>query len=80
MQRTVVNHRSNHADDRVLPFDQTAALAAGVIAAGLQRAGRGVEICDVQIAGIALSRNATVATRNMRHFQDTGVRVVNPWN
>ena len=34
---------------------------------------------DTQIAGIALSRRATLATRNMRHFQDLRVPVVDPW-
>ncbi len=65
-------------DGRVQPFDQMAALAAGVAAADQQRAGRTVEIRDVQIAGIAISRHATVATRNIRHF-DATVPVINPW-
>jgi predicted nucleic acid-binding protein len=65
---------------RVQPFDQSAALAAGSIAAARQSSGRTVEIRDVQIAGIATSRRATLATRNTRHFEDTGVRLVDPWN
>jgi predicted nucleic acid-binding protein len=71
------------ADDlsgRVRAFDQTAAIAAGTIAATGQRAGRIVEIRDVQIAGIASSRRATVATRNTRHFEGTGVELIDPWN
>ena len=48
-------------EGRVLSFDQAAALAAGGIAAKRQRAGRAVEIRDVQIAGIAAARKATVA-------------------
>lgn len=67
-------------DGRVQSFDLTAALAAGTIAATQQRAGRAVEIRDVQIAGIAASRNATVATRNTRHFDGTGVCLMNPWD
>ncbi|HEY7051463.1 MAG TPA: type II toxin-antitoxin system VapC family toxin [Mycobacterium sp.] len=65
---------------RVQSFDQMAALAAGSIAANRQRAGRVVEIRDVQIAGIATARNATVATRNTRHFEGTGARLINPWD
>ncbi|MGV0741450.1 PIN domain-containing protein [Mycolicibacterium sp. XJ870] len=65
---------------RVQSFDQTAALAAGSIAASRQRTGRVVEIRDVQIAGIAASRHATVATRNTRHFEESGIELVNPWN
>lgn len=66
-------------DDRVLPFDQPAALAAGVIAAEQRRQGRPVEIRDVQIAGIAATRKAALATRNIRHFEGIGITVVNPW-
>jgi toxin FitB len=67
-------------DGRVQSFDLTAALAAGAIAATQQQVGRPVEIRDVQIAGIAASRHATVATRNTRHFEGTGVELVNPWD
>jgi predicted nucleic acid-binding protein len=67
-------------DGRVQSFDLTAAIAAGTIAATQQRAGRAVEIRDVQIAGIAASRHATVATGNTRHFDGTGVDLVNPWD
>ena len=66
-------------DGRVQLFDRAAADAAGTIAASRQRAGRTVEIRDVQIAGIACSRKATLATRNVRHFEGLGVRLVNPW-
>ncbi|WP_428338344.1 type II toxin-antitoxin system VapC family toxin [Mycobacterium sp.] len=65
---------------RVQSFDQMAALAAGSIAANRQRAGRVVEIRDVQIAGIAVARHATVATRNTRHFEGTGNQLINPWD
>ena len=67
-------------EGRVQSFDLTAAMAAGTIAAAQQRVGRAVEIRDVQIAGIAASRHATVATRNTRHFERTGVNLVNPWD
>jgi predicted nucleic acid-binding protein len=67
-------------DGRVQAFDQMAAVAAGAIAATGKRAGRVVEIRDVQIAGIASSRHATVATRNTRHFEGTGVELIDPWD
>jgi predicted nucleic acid-binding protein len=34
---------------------------------------------DTQIAGIAVSRHATLATRNVRHFSDLKVPVIDPW-
>lgn len=66
-------------EGRVLPFDQGAAQAAGRIAAERRRAGRTVEIRDVQIAGIVNLRKATLATRNIRHFEDCGLTLVDPW-
>jgi len=65
---------------RVQPFDQLAALAAGTIAAARQRAGQTVEIRDAQIAGIATSRRAKLATRNTRRFEGAGVGLINPWD
>lgn len=70
------------ADDlehRVLSFDASAAYQAAALAAQRQCAGQSVDFRDTQIAGIALARRATVATRNLRHFQDLSVPVVNPW-
>lgn len=66
-------------EGRVLPFDQTAATEAAAIAARRRRAGRPVEIRDVQIAGIAAARRAAIATRHTPHFEGVGPKVVNPW-
>jgi toxin FitB len=66
-------------EGRVLPFDLPAAQAAGRIAAERRRAGRPVEIRDLQIAGIALARKAALATRNLRHFEGLGLTLVDPW-
>ena len=66
-------------DSRVLAFDTDAANAAGPVVSRRQRAGKSVEIRDAQIAGIALARKATLATRNVRHFKDLGVRLIDPW-
>lgn len=66
-------------DKRVLAFDTEAAAQAATLAAQRQLAGRPVDIRDTQIAGIAQSRRATVATRNLKHFEGLSVPVVNPW-
>jgi len=66
-------------DGRILAFDQAAADAAAVIAANQRAAGRAVEIRDVQIAGVTAARKATLATRNTRHFEGTGIALINPW-
>jgi toxin FitB len=67
-------------ESRVLPFDSPAAHAAGRIAAEGRRTGRSVEIRDLQIAGIASARRATIATRNVRHFQGLETAVIDPWS
>lgn len=67
-------------DGRVLPFDPTAAEAAAAIAAAQRRAGRPVEIRDVQIAGIVAARKASLATRNIRHFEGSGIALIDPWS
>lgn len=66
-------------EGRVLPFDSAAAHAAGRIGAERRQTGRPVEIRDLQIAGIAAARKATIATRNVRHFQGLGLTVIDPW-
>ena len=66
-------------EDRVLAFDSAAATEAASLAAVRQRAGRPVDMRDTQIAGIALARRATLATRNLRHFRDLNVPVIDPW-
>ena len=63
----------------MLDFDSAAAGEAALLAAERQKAGRAVDMRDTQIAGIALARRATIATRNMRHFSDLRVAVVDPW-
>jgi hypothetical protein len=64
---------------RILVFDQGSAVAAARLAADRQRADRPVDFRDTQIAGIAIARRATLATRNVRHFSGMSVAVVDPW-
>ena len=66
-------------EHRVLDFDSAAATEAALLAAQRQKAGRSVDMRDTQIAGIALARRATLATRNIRHFQDLNIPIVDPW-
>lgn len=64
---------------RVLPFDRRAAEAAATFLARRRAAGRPVEFRDAQIAGIVASNGATLATRNVRDFQDFAIELANPW-
>jgi predicted nucleic acid-binding protein len=65
--------------NRVLSLDARAATAAASIAAGRKRAGRPAEFRDTLIAGIVVSRRAELATRNVRHYDDLDIKVINPW-
>lgn len=67
-------------EGRVLFFDLEAANAAAAIVGRQRAAGRPAGIVDTQIAGIVASRRATLATRNTRHFQDAGIKLVDPWS
>lgn len=64
---------------RVAAFDAAASRTAAQIAARRRREGRPVDVRDTFIAGIAVSRRATLATRNRRHFDDLPTPVVDPW-
>jgi len=66
-------------ENRVVDFDDAAASAAATLAAERQAAGQSVDLRDTLIAGIALARRATLATRNVRHFADLSVPMVDPW-
>lgn len=65
---------------QVLNFDGEAADAYAEIAAERRALGRPVSQFDAMIAGIARSRGASLATRNVRDFSDCGINVIDPWN
>lgn len=64
---------------RIVPLDRAAAETAGRLAARREASGRAVDVRDTLIAGIALARQAAVATRNVRHFDDLETGVIDPW-
>lgn len=65
---------------RVLPYDEAAADAHAQIAARRRAQGRPSSQSDMMIAGIVRAHGATLATRNIRDFDDCGVSLVNPWH
>lgn len=64
---------------QVLPFDDAAAGLYGVISAARERIGRPIDAFDAQIAAISRARQVQLATRNTKDFDETGVRLVDPW-
>ena len=65
---------------RVLPFDSEAAIVYSEIAAKRRMLGKPIGQIDAQIAAIARSRGARLATRNVRDFSNCGIVVVDPWD
>lgn len=64
---------------RILSFDSSAAKAYATIAAERRSAGQPIEPADAQIAAIARSLGASVATRDAGGFEGTGIDVIDPW-
>ena len=67
--------------DRIFPWeDQDAALCAEIME-DRRRAGRALDdhFPDAIIASTARVRNLVLVTRNISEFEDTGLRLVDPW-
>jgi predicted nucleic acid-binding protein len=64
---------------RILSFDQAAAQAYAEIAVIRRRAGRPISQFDAQIAAIARSRDAVIASRDVAGFEGCGIDVIDPW-
>jgi predicted nucleic acid-binding protein len=65
---------------RIAPFDTIAAEETAIVTAARQLRGTAPDLRESMIAGIALARHATLATRNIEHFADLGLEIVNPWD
>jgi toxin FitB len=61
-------------EGKVLTFDQSCALIWGRL-----RSGNDQNLIDKQIAAMALVYDLTIVTRNTRHYDGCGVRVLNPF-
>ncbi len=64
----------NSFSGRILPIDQAVAERCAILQVPAARA-----TLDVFIAATALVYDFTVVTRNVRHFDRTGVRLLNPF-
>ena len=65
---------------RILPFDAHAAVEYANLVASAEAKGRGVLMADAQIAAICRNHGASIATRNVRDFEFSGIEVINPWD
>jgi toxin FitB len=65
--------------DYVLPFDAEASDHYALIVSHCDGIGRPIDGFDAQIAAICRARGATLATRNLKDFRETGVDLIDPW-
>ena len=65
---------------RVLAFDENAAVAYGAIMADRQAEGRPMSVVDGQIAAIAMTKGASLTTRNVKDFVGCGLELQNPFD
>ena len=68
-----------HLADQFLVFDTAAALATASLVAKLRAVGRPIDFRDVMIAGCVVAHDATLATLYIKHFADTGIPLIDPW-
>ncbi len=64
----------------VEPFDAAAAAHYATIVTDRASAGRPISVADTQIASICRELRATLATRNGKDFEGTGIEIVDPWH
>lgn len=66
--------------DRIIPTDEAVWLAFANLKSELLSKGKIQDDLDLLIAATALVHGLTVVSRNTRHFQHTGVVLIDPWN
>lgn len=66
-------------ENAILPYDSIPVRIFGQLNSALRQTGTPTGMADAMIAAIALSHDAVVATRNVKHFEPCGVKIVNPF-
>ena len=66
-------------DEQVLPFDSSAAEQYARIVSGRDGMGLPIDGFDAQIAAVCRARGATLATRNLKDYWETGIGLIDPW-
>ena len=66
-------------DGRILASDDAVWRQFGDLKASLRAMGRMQDALDMVIAATALHHGLPLVTRNTRHLEDTGLRLVIPW-
>ena len=64
----------------ILSFDFLAAQEYAEVVSRRRQSGQPISTVDAQIAAVCRANNAVCATRNVKDFENTGVRLINPWD
>ena len=67
-------------DGRVYPFNLAATADYATIVSDRDAVGRPIPVSDAQIAAICRNLHAVLATRDTGDFEDTGIKLINPWD
>lgn len=63
----------------ILPIDEITMLCWGTLNARLEVSGHPMPVMDGLLAASALQHRYTLVTRNVDHFQEMGISLLNPW-
>jgi toxin FitB len=66
-------------DERILAFDIATARTAGMLSDRARGQGQAPGFADIIIAATAFQRGLIVLSRNLKHFEPLGVRVLDPF-
>lgn len=80
LERSITTLIDEVLANRILPLDPESARASGKLQAARELIGKPIDLGDCLIAGIAIARKAAIATRNIRHFSEPSLVVINPWD
>lgn len=79
LDRWLSDELSDRFGDRILPVTTAVADQWGHLLAHAETAGTKIGGIDALIAATALVHSLQVVTRNIAHFQPTGVHLLRPW-
>lgn len=71
--------RDVSAIGRLIAFGYDEAMAFGELRAACEAAGRPRPLADLMIAAVCKAQSASIATRNVKHFEGLGIEVIDPW-
>jgi hypothetical protein len=66
-------------EEEFVPLDALAVQPAALLAAARRTNGSSIDLRDTLFAGIALASEVQLATRNLSHFHDTTLSLINPF-